>query len=297
MPNSAITRSTIAAHLPCNHAGPQFERALRSVNWTDSVVVHDASSDGSVGKLARSIRPEVIVCEDRDPDIRARLLRHAEVTTCDFILWAQADEDWSSPVADEILSFLAAPGDVTGLDFFNESIYFLESFGDRGPYCRVVRRDRLRFPMLSLHDMPNPEGNRLTMTSRFRHEQDQNMLLFWVKNYKYCVIEHLHNEATPVAHPFETSGMLPLLPLLRYVLRINYHFLRGCWSARHRGLAGLLWAQDLMIRQIATELVPLEARRLSKVGLQYEMAGHVEMPSLTADRSLTSATKTHPHQP
>jgi hypothetical protein len=278
-----MPRRTIAAHLPSNYAGPQFERALRSVSWTDHAVVHDASADGSVSDLAKRVRPDVIVVSDRDPDIRARLLRHRDATGDDFLLWVQSDEVWSGAVAGEIQEFLASESPAVGLEVFNESYYFLESFGDRGPYCRVVRRDRLRFPMRSLHDMPDPEGERLVLRSRFLHEQDQNMLLFWVKNYKYSVIEYLRAGAGTGPHPFETSGRIPLLPFLRYVLKINYHFLRGWWSVRHRGLAGLLWAQDLMIRQIATELVPLEAKRLARHGRQYDTAGHFEMPELPVD--------------
>lgn len=282
--------NTICAQFPCNALSPSFERALASLVWVDRVVLQDASPDERLATRAKEIRPDILVVKDHDPELRHRLMRWKDHTSDDFILWAMADEVWPEKLGEEIRALLNAKPHLSGIIIPHLSISFGREWTVGWPQCRVVRRDRLKFRTKDIHEMPSPDGEIFHMQSHYIHYPIQNMLLHWIKNYKYMVTEAANNPHLVRERAWFTNDNFDKLAFLRYYLKLNYRFLKTVWSERKSGLPGLLVAHCNLIRLVVDVFAKAEAVALMERNQEYEMVGHTEMPILCPKAEKTQTT-------
>lgn len=252
-----------------------FKEAIISIAWTDCLVVLDASMDQSVSECAKGIRPDAVCIVDGDPDMRMRLHRNRNAVKCDYILAICSDEIWSGPVAEEIRQVLSEANPPEGLIVEHESFNFGTSFGVGWPQIRVFKRDAFRFLTDDIHEMASVPGPTRVLKKHYLHYPNHNMLINWVKNYKYMITQSAIQDAQT---PDPALANLRLTWLARYVARLNYRLIKSMWRNRRHGFAGLCMAHRDLICLIVRELVPEEARRIRVAGQVYETAGHINMP-------------------
>ncbi len=161
--------------------------ALESVAWADEVIVVDSFSTDSTVRIAT--------------EAGARVLQHEFLNDTSQKNWAipqaanpwvmcmDADERVTPELRDELLAFLADPGDVKGLRLYRKNHFI----GKPVKYCgwqndsvlRVFPRDEGRYPEQLVHADAKVNGKVVTCNAKLEHFTFRSFDQYMEKFFQY----------------------------------------------------------------------------------------------------------------
>jgi glycosyltransferase involved in cell wall biosynthesis len=153
------------------------ERALKSVTWADEIVIVDSFSNDSTLEIARKFTDKIY--QRKWPGHRDQYQYAADLTTHDWIMFVDADEEVSAELAEEIRKELS--GKVNGINGFfvyRQTFYLGRWIRYGGWYpdgeIRLYRRNKGRWEG-GLHAKVVVDGAVKSLKNRYLHYTYRNI--------------------------------------------------------------------------------------------------------------------------
>ena len=255
---------------------------LKSVTWSDDVVVFDSFSTDRTVELARAAGARVLQRRFDDYGSQREAARVQGQFKYPWLLVLDADEEPDSELVTEIQAIAAAEGSHDAYRMRRKD-YFLGKWIKHSTlyptwFVRFLRHERIRYESRSVHEYPSVEGTVGQFNGHLLHHSfNKGLADWWVKHVRYSFLEARESLKTLRSEPVDWAGLfslrdpvrrrralkglstrLPLRPTLRflymYVLRLG--FLDG-W-------AGLTYCRMISIYEYLIVLHMTEIERRKK---------------------------------
>lgn len=147
------------------------ERALKSVTWADEIVIVDSFSNDRTLEIARKFTDKIY--QRRWPGHRDQYQYAADLTTHDWIMFVDADEEVSAELAEEIRKELSRKVDgINGFFVYRQTFYLGRWIRYGGWYpdgeIRLYRRNKGRWEG-GLHAKVVVDGTVKSLKNQYLH--------------------------------------------------------------------------------------------------------------------------------
>jgi len=151
-------KNTISAIIIAKNEDALIEDCIKSVGWTDEVIVVDNGSTDKTVELAKKLKAKIIVNKENN----FSLLRNegARIATGTWLLYIDADEIVTEQVKNEILKTTSLPaGRVQGYYLTRKNYYLGHEWPTKDKMIRLIKKDALIGWIGKLHEHPDIRGN------------------------------------------------------------------------------------------------------------------------------------------
>lgn len=252
-------------------------RCLGSLRWADEIIVVDSFSTDRTVELARKLGAKVLQ-HDYDGDIVQRQ-RGFAVATGSWLLYADADEEVSEALRDEILRTIRDPRAFDGY-LIPRKVWALGRWIEHGGWSpdyslRLFRRDAAIPLPAEVHGGFTVNGESGTLGGALYHYTYASIHDYLAKMNDYTSLQ-ISSKLKEPSPPFPAMKVLfsPLFHFIRrYITTKGYKdgiegFVLACLSAIYTlGLYAKLWEYRMREREGRHELPPvtnLDLRRLKR---------------------------------
>ena len=198
---------------------------LASVEWADEIVVVDSFSKDRTVEIARQYTDKVISMGFKGYSENKNIA--LENTTCDWILWLDADERVTPELGSEIRALLAGHPEHYGYEMGRRA-YFLGKWIKHcgwypGYVMRLFRRDSGVFNDQLVHEGVDLQGSKGRLQHDLLHFTDESLEHYFLKFNRYTTLA-----AQEQAERGKRSGIFKILfrPLhtffKMYILKLGF---------------------------------------------------------------------------
>lgn len=169
---------------------------LKSISWSDDIVVFDSFSTDETTEIARRHGCRVV---QRTFDNYAAQ-RNAALTEVDYkhdwILMVDADERWGSELYDGMRKAIAEHGERAAMFLFTRRDYFMgrclkHSIASSTWAGRLVRKGRVKV-IREINEEYHPDGEKVFLPLRFEHHPFNKGIAWWFDRHnRYSTMEAL----------------------------------------------------------------------------------------------------------
>jgi len=238
MTEESKPESKISTYMITYNNERTVERALASVKWADEIVVMDSFSTDRTVEICRGFTDKVF--QRRWPGYREQYQYAADLTTRDWIMFVDADEEIPPELAEEIQRELDGGATLDGYIIYRHTYYLGRwiRYGGWYPDCeiRLYRRDKGKWEG-GLHAKVAGDGEVGPLRNQYLHYtyRDISDQIQTIDKYSQIAAEDLFRGG-------EEFSLLKLLfhPPFRF---IKEYFLK---SGFRDGLPGLIIAVSTM---------------------------------------------------
>lgn len=189
------TRKTVSVVIPTFNCFENLERALQSLTWADEIIIVDMSSTDDTLLVATKYGAVIFknVPVDGNFDKNRKLgMQHAK---SDWIIKLDSDEEITSALAKEIMSFLGNDdNELNGIYFYNKIMVFGQEIKHgfvkrRSHELRMVRKGYWRYRPYKFHQQISVIGKTSFFKEKYIHYNFSDVSEFIRKTNKYTQLD------------------------------------------------------------------------------------------------------------
>ncbi|MBM2841009.1 MAG: glycosyl transferase family 2, partial [Bacteroidetes bacterium] len=160
---------------------------LASVHWADELIVVDSGSTDRTMELARQYTSKVLSVEWKGYGATKNYA--LDQAAGDWVLWLDADERVTPPLADEIKQVIAGNGEASGYSVARRAYFLGRWIKHCGWYpsrvTRLFRRAQGRFSENRVHEQLIVQGSVGALQNDLMHYTDPDLQHYFAKFNRY----------------------------------------------------------------------------------------------------------------
>ncbi len=165
-------------------------RCLKSVSWADERIVLDSNSTDKTVQIAKE---HGAIVHNAEWEGFGKAKQHViELTTGDWILSLDADEEVTEPLAEEMQRVMSSSSDIVGYYMKRRNLFLNRWISHCGWYpdytLRLFKRDHGKFDLAIVHEELLIDGRTAFLNGELRHYNYPSLALYLERSNRYTTL-------------------------------------------------------------------------------------------------------------